>query len=203
MDLSRQRAHDLAVIWTTRLEVCDDPRLERWYLDQLNESIDRGEARIENLGFWNAIQRTDSPGIREFLLEKMSDESIPMELREGAGTVLFFRYGPEERRREFFRALDLGIMPNMTIWSQTLILLRDDGEATRSEMIRRVRQDPSFSRNPAFRNMIANLDSLAGDGILAELVTELETIAAREGLSDLDREHLRGSAQVLRNIRGQ
>lgn len=175
-DLDEDLRKDLARRWAGALR-CQDPRVEQWFFDQVNRDIQSGKTVDAMLVIWGAIDRGDSPRTREFLWNLMLDPSVPESQRGAAGGVLFTKFGPEERLREFLRVFETGRMPSGVFNSQPWMLLKQDANRLLREVSQRVRTNPELADQPAFT-------------AIAESSVRFATPAARRALGEALREGL-------------
>lgn len=179
-ELAPGREDDLALAWISPLAHCGDARLERWYFERMDQAIARGRSAAELLSFWTALDRADSPRIREYLWALMLDPGRPEEHRVSAGVALFTRFGPEERLREYLHVFDTLRMPFGIAVGTTTILLQHDAEALLREVGERVRRDPALADQTAFTQIVESSDRYA-------------SLAVRRALGEALWDGLRGS----------
>ncbi|HSD31005.1 MAG TPA: hypothetical protein VLB49_03780 [Gemmatimonadales bacterium] len=198
-DLSWQRTNELAGAWAGALRDCSDRRLEQWYFEHLNAAIRRGEGE-RMYRFWVALSIADSPPIRDYLRGVMLDVSMPESGRNGAGTVLFERFGEEERLREYLRAFETMRLPSEVAWGQTDILLKKDPDRLLREVGRLVSANPALGEQTAFTSVVESSVRFASAEARRGLGEALESGLERAGgnVSARSRTRLEGTAQWLK-----
>jgi hypothetical protein len=199
-ELSRVRLRNLAIAWSLPLRSCRDPRLEGWFFDQARKSIARGEHVDEIATVWSAFLDADSPGIREFLESIVYDKRVSADTRTEVGYVLFTRYTPDERLREYLRIFAADLMMPAFASFQTERVMAQRPDQVLGEVARLIEQNPQLARQAAFEAVVSSSAHQASDGAKAQFAAAMESlIQRRPELAGHTRTRIQEAVQVLRN----
>ena len=198
LDLTIERADDTALALVMPLRECNDPRLEQWFFDHLDEAIERGNWRRMG-GLWMGIEFADSPHIREYLRNLMLDTTLPEGVQGRASGMYFEKLNPAEVRSEFLRAFETGRLP-WGAWFLADRLLKQDPDRLLREVAPLVRANAALANQSAFSQIVQVGYHLASDQARRELGDALEAglNAAGVGMPDSVRERLRSTVRDLK-----
>ncbi|HEX2166067.1 MAG TPA: hypothetical protein VHG09_02405, partial [Longimicrobiales bacterium] len=196
-NLTPLQARGLALAWVHPLRRCQNSRLEQWYFDQIEASIQEGAVATE---FWVALLRADSPRIREYLERLMLDTSYPEAFRSEAGTIYFERFQPAERLQHYLRAFETARMPEHVAFGVTQRLLREQPDRLLDNVSRIVRDRPDVADQMAFLTIAQNSHKHASDAARDRLAAALEAALQQGPLPTTGgrRERLNQAAAQLR-----
>lgn len=192
-DLTEERAADLALSWMFVL-TCRNSKVEQWYFERINAEIAKGGESRHMLRYWQAMEHGDSPAIREYLWNLMVNVQLPEHIRSSAGSSLFMRFGPEERRQQYLRAFDAKLFPMWLAYGQSEIAFRHDPDGFLRLIGDRIRQNPRLTDQPAFQQIVVSCDRYASDDALRGFADALRAAAKWPGLNAREREQFEETA---------
>lgn len=105
-ELTALQEKDLAISWTTVLHRCDDPRLEQWFMDHVDAAIQRGDFKRRDW-LWTGLRAADSPRIRQYLANLMTDANRPGRARAMAWSLYFERLSTDEKLTLFLETFEM------------------------------------------------------------------------------------------------
>jgi hypothetical protein len=199
MTLSTLQLNDLSRAWFVPLRDCSDPRLEKWYLDQLDAAVRRGQFE-EVRPLRTAIYDAATPGIRTYLRTRMLDPNVPEPARSEAGGQYFSTLQNHEQMLEFFHYFETGAVPEFVGLSMAERFLGQQPERFAAEMARRVRANPTLAEHLAFMLIVEDGRRRVSDGARRALADALESglDSAPAGLTAERRARLAYVAHFLR-----
>lgn len=196
-NLTPLRTADLASAWQFALRDCHDQRLEQWYFKHFDAEIALGGRTPRILVYWTAMQRGDSPAIREYLWRLTLNVALPEDVRNTAASVLFPRFSPSEARNEYVRGLESMRMPELFAAEETELLMSRDASALLRDVEELVRRKPQAATQTAFWGLIDAARRLASDDSSSRLRAALLAARERPGLTAEQRGRVGDAAAAL------
>jgi hypothetical protein len=195
--LSPERSRDFAIAMKGALR-CDEPRLNQWYFDRIDQVLRAGEDPAAAFVYWDAMGEADSPGIRRHLRRIMQDTTTPDSYRSLAGGRLFGKFSRDERLQEWLALFETGEMPWEVAVGVTQLMLQQDGTRLLRELEIRVRDRPELADQFAFNGIVESSDRYVGQAARRSLGEALEAGLADSGLRDEQRARLLRKAEFLK-----
>ena len=148
--------------------------------------------------YWWALERADSPAIRQFLRDMMLNPNKPPQYRDMAGITLFIRFGAEERLQEYLKAFETKRMPFEIATGQTDAVGKSDPDRLLREVGNRVRANPDLANQDACRQVVQSVSRKASREGRRELGNAIrDGLSRRPSLSAKERNELELSANFL------
>lgn len=194
--LSRERTVDLARSWAPALRLCDEPRLDAWFIERLDEAIARGEWN-SSLTLRSAVYYAQTPRIRAYLHEGMLNPALPAEVRGTFGAAYFEVLKGDELLAEYLAAFATRNLPLGPDWGVGNRLLHDDGDRLLHRLAEMVRRDPLLADQYAFTVFVQGSHGLATPEARRALGAALVEGLNRAGVSGELRDRLDASARQL------
>jgi len=190
---------DLAISWLFPLRRCHDPRLEQWFMDRYDAAMERGDFRRRD---WlqMGLEREDSPRIRQYLWDLMSDPNRPRMARGTAWGLYFQRLSTDERLALFLEVFQTPHrFPQNAGVGAVQSLLQRSPVALMREVGELVRANAALANQYAFDEIVQASYRYTDLDTRRALADALEDgLAHTPGLTDRQRTRLEGSVRHLR-----
>lgn len=193
--LPQHREGQLAVEWGVALSKCDDPELERWYLERLERGMEDPSAAHQMVRV--AITRSGSARIRDRLFDRVVDETVPIEYRVLVGHLWLGLLTHDNRLEQFRSAFSTGRLPGLVASGIINALIRQDLDGLIRETGQAVRESPDLAFRPGFELVVGAASREASPAARQRLASDILEAANRGALDAPRREHLTRTAQRL------